>query len=225
MTDATTRVTPRLSRSARRTQLLAAAKTVFVTQGYHAAAMDDIAVRAGVSKPVLYQHFPSKLELYLALLGRVGGRDGPAGPGGDRRASTDNHERVDNAVAAYFTFVADNDQAYRLIFESDLRGQAEVERIVERATDDCISAITDTITTDTGVDVERARLLASGMVGLSQVSARYWMQQSPHVSRAEAIELLSTLMWRGISRFPRQEPRPDQDDAGPHGSASGPSAR
>ena len=53
--------------------------------------------------------------------------------------------------------------------------------------------------------VERARLLASGMVGLSQVSARYWLQQSPHVSRPEAIELLSTLMWRGISRFPRQD--------------------
>ena len=68
MTDATTRVTPRLSRAARRTQLLAAAKSVFVTQGYHSAAMDDIAVQAGVSKPVLYQHFPSKLELYLALL-------------------------------------------------------------------------------------------------------------------------------------------------------------
>ncbi len=204
MTDATTRTTPRLSRSARRSQLMAAAKTVFVTQGYHAAAMDDIAETAGVSKPVLYQHFPSKLELYVDLLGESADemvrlvRAALA-------ATTDNHERVDNAVAAYFTFVADNDQAYRLIFESDLRGQAEVERIVERATDDCISAITDTITTDTGVDVERARLLASGMVGLSQVSARYWLQQSPHVSRAEAIELLSTLMWRGISRFPRQE--------------------
>jgi len=204
MTDASTRATPRLSRSARRTQLLAAAKTVFVTQGYHAAAMDDIAVRAGVSKPVLYQHFPSKLELYLDLLGESAAemvrlvRAALA-------ATSDNHERVDNAVAAYFTFVADNDQAYLLIFESDLRGQVEVERIVERATDDCISAITDTITTDTGVDVERARLLASGMVGLSQVSARYWIQQSPHVSRAEAIELLSTLMWSGISRFPRQE--------------------
>ena len=208
MTDASTRATPRLSKSARRTQLLAAAKTVFVTQGYHAAAMDDIAVQAGVSKPVLYQHFPSKLELYLDLLGESAAemvrlvRAALA-------ATMDNHERVDNAVAAYFTFVADNDQAYRLIFESDLRGQAEVERIVERATDDCISAITNTITTDTGVDVERARLLASGMVGLSQVSARYWIQQSPHVSRAEAIELLSTLMWRGISRFPRQ------DHAGP----------
>jgi len=204
MADTTARVTPRLSRSARRVQLMSAAKSAFVTQGYHAAAMDDIADRAGVSKPVLYQHFPSKLELYLALLNesademvrlvRVA-----------LSATTDNHERVDNAVAAYFTFVADNGQAYRLIFESDLREQLEVERIVERATDDCISAITDTITADTGVDVERARLLASGMVGLSQVSARYWLQQSPHVSRPEAIELLSTLMWRGISRFPRQD--------------------
>jgi AcrR family transcriptional regulator len=204
MTNATTRATPRLSRSARRAQLMAAAKTVFVTQGYHAAAMDDIAVAAGVSKPVLYQHFPSKLELYVDLLGESADEMVRLVRGA-LTASTDNHERVDNAVAAYFTFVADNDQAYRLIFESDLRGQAEVERIVERATDDCISAITDTITTDTGVDVERARLLASGMVGLSQVSARYWLQQSPHVSRPEAIELLSTLMWRGISRFPRQE--------------------
>ena len=210
MADTAARVTPRLSRSARRLQLMSAAKSAFVTQGYHAAAMDDIADRAGVSKPVLYQHFPSKLELYLALLNESADemvRLVRVALG----ATTDNHERVNNAVAAYFTFVADNGQAYRLIFESDLRGQLEVERIVERATDDCISAITDTITADTGVDVERARLLASGMVGLSQVSARYWLQQSPHVSRPEAIELLSTLMWRGISRFPRQDqPRQDQ---------------
>src|SRR5829696_7279639 len=58
----------RLPRSARRKQLLAAAQQIFVAHGYHAAAMDDIAERAGVSKPVLYQHFPGKLELYLALL-------------------------------------------------------------------------------------------------------------------------------------------------------------
>src|SRR5262249_60265560 len=66
-TQATSRPV-RLPRSARRKQLLAAAQEVFVAQGYHAAAMDEIAERAGVSKPVLYQHFPGKLELYLALL-------------------------------------------------------------------------------------------------------------------------------------------------------------
>src|SRR5579859_6993979 len=58
----------RLPSPARRRQLLGAARDVFVAQGYHAAAMDEIAERAGVSKPVLYQHFPGKLELYLALL-------------------------------------------------------------------------------------------------------------------------------------------------------------
>src|SRR5512146_1045947 len=58
----------RLPRHERRRQLLDAALEVFVSQGYHAAAMDDIAERAGVSKPVLYQHFPGKLDLYLALL-------------------------------------------------------------------------------------------------------------------------------------------------------------
>ncbi len=52
----------RMPRSARRAQLLDSALEVFVASGYHAAAMDDIAERAGVSKPVLYQHFPGKLE-------------------------------------------------------------------------------------------------------------------------------------------------------------------
>ena len=64
----TTQRGQRMPRSERRAQLLEAAQAVFVQSGYHAAAMDDIADRAGVSKPVLYQHFPGKLDLYLALL-------------------------------------------------------------------------------------------------------------------------------------------------------------
>jgi len=81
----------RLPKPARRRQLLGAAREVFVAQGYHAAAMDEIAERAGVSKPVLYQHFPGKLDLYLAQPGPAleqyeqyqrldGGADAQAGP-------------------------------------------------------------------------------------------------------------------------------------------------
>src|SRR6201990_585293 len=94
----------RLPRHERRRQLLDAALEVFVSQGYHAAAMDDIAERAGVSKPVLYQHFPGKLELYLALLdthcdaiiAKV--RDAML-------ATSDNKERVKGAVRADFDFM------------------------------------------------------------------------------------------------------------------------
>jgi len=94
----------RLPRSARRKQLLAAAQEVFVAQGYHAAAMDDIAERAGVSKPVLYQHFPGKLELYLALL------DTHCDALVEKvraamTATTDNKDRVAGANQAYFEIV------------------------------------------------------------------------------------------------------------------------
>lgn len=203
MSDPAGRTTVRLTRAARRAQLLTAARAAFVSQGYHSAAMDDIADRAGVSKPVLYQHFPSKLELYLALLSETADELVDLVRAAIK-ITDDNHDRVERSVAAYFTFIAGNGQAFRLVFESDLAGHAEVERIVDRMTDACIAAITDTITADTGVDEDRARLLASGLVGLSQVSARYWLAQGSVVPLDEAIEMLSTLAWRGISRFPRQ---------------------
>ena len=100
----------RLPRGARRAVLLEAAQDVFVANGYHSAAMDDIAERAGVSKPVLYQHFPGKLELYLALVTThvevlvVTVRDA-------LDSTTDNKSRIRAAVAAYFDFVDREDQA------------------------------------------------------------------------------------------------------------------
>ncbi|SHG36455.1 TetR/AcrR family transcriptional regulator [Streptoalloteichus hindustanus] len=195
----------RLPRSARRAQLLAAAQDVFVANGYHAAAMDEIAERAGVSKPVLYQHFPGKLELYLALLETH--VDQLVKRVRDAIESThDNKLRVRAAVAAYFDFV-DNGQAFRLVFESDLRSEPSVQDAVERATTACVDAITETITADAGLDADRARLLAMGLVGLSQVTARFWLDAASAVPKDEAIALISTLAWKGIGGgFPLQHP-------------------
>jgi AcrR family transcriptional regulator len=191
----------RLSRTARRAQLLVAARDVFAAHGYHAAAMDDIAERAGVSKPVLYQHFPGKLELYRALLttyadelvDRVQQAIG---------GTIDNQERVDAAVAAYFDFVAGEGQAYRLIFESDLRGEPEAAAVVETALTRCIDIVAEAVTTDAGLDTPRARMLAVGLVGLSQVAAQYWLDSDQAVPRDEAVALMSSLAWRGLAGFP-----------------------
>lgn len=191
----------RLSRAARRAQLLSAAQSAFVDAGYHAAGMDDIAERAGVSKPVLYQHFPSKLELYLALV-RQTAAELVAAVRSAIDSTEDNDTRVHRAVEAIFGFVG-GAEAHQLVFESDLSGNAAMERIVASMTDDCIEAISVPITTDTGIDAARGRLLAAGLVGLSHVSARYWLDQAEPVPIAEAVELVYTLAWRGISRFPR----------------------
>ncbi|TDC90430.1 TetR/AcrR family transcriptional regulator [Saccharopolyspora aridisoli] len=193
----------RLPRDARRAQLLEAAQHVFVHNGYHAAAMDDIAERAGVSKPVLYQHFPGKLELYLALLETHGNEL-------VRRVRTaigstaDNKLRVRAAIGAFYEFVASEDQAFRLVFESDLRGEPAVEKAVENSLSGCIDAITEAVTADAGLDAARARLLAVGLVGLAQVTARDWLDEQQKIPRDEAVNLMSTLAWKGLAGFPLQ---------------------
>jgi AcrR family transcriptional regulator len=195
------RRTSRLPRGARRLQLLRAAQDVFVAQGFHAAAMDDIADRAGVSKPVLYQHFPGKRELYLALLEEHVGqlrdrvRDAMAG-------TDDNAERVVGAVRAYFEFVDAEGEAFRLVFESDLRNDVDVRTIVDRGSEVCVEAIAEVIAADTGADPERALLLAAGLTGLMETSARWWLPRKGTVSADEAVSLMSSLAWRGISGFP-----------------------
>jgi len=193
----------RLPRSARRQQLLAAAQEVFVAQGYHAAAMDDIAERAGVSKPVLYQHFPGKLDLYLALLDRHA--DALVTRVREAMASTtDNKVRVFAATQAYYDFVDGEGGAFRLVFESDLRNEPPVAERVDRVNAACMAAIADTITADTGVDRRYAELLATGLIGAAEVSARYWLQTDRAIPKAEAVEMLAALTWRGIASFPRR---------------------
>jgi AcrR family transcriptional regulator len=195
----------RLPRTARRAQLLAAAQDVFAANGYHAAAMDEIAERAGVSKPVLYQHFPGKLELYLALL-EIHVDELIMRVTDAMESTTDNKKRVQNAVAAYFDFVAGESQAYRLVFESDLRGEPVVQAAIDRGTDASVQAITRTITVDAGLEEESARLLAVGLVGISQVAARSWLANNRTMSKEEAVSLISTLAWKGIGGgFPLQQ--------------------
>jgi AcrR family transcriptional regulator len=181
-----------------------AAQEVFVTSGYHAAAMDDIATRAGVSKPVLYQHFPGKLDLYLALLDASA--DALVHSIEQALASTaDNHLRVEATVRAYFAFVGDQAGAFRLVFESDLTAEPLVRERVDRVNHACATAVSKVIAEDTGFDNEAAMLLAAGLTGAAQVAARWWLTQEGHLTRGDAEDLVSALSWRGISGFPRTE--------------------
>jgi len=197
----------RLPRGARRAQLLDAALDVFVRSGYHAAAMDDIAERAGVSKPVLYQHFPGKLDLYLALLDSS--CDMVVAAVRDALASTEvNKERVTAAVDVFFTYVAADKAAFRLVFESDLTSEAAVRERVERVTSECAAAIADVIHEDTGLAASASQLLAVSLVGMAQVSARYWLTTDAPVDQHQAVTLVSGLAWRGIRGFPRTDDSP-----------------
>jgi AcrR family transcriptional regulator len=192
-----------MPRSARRKQLLAAAQEVFVANGYHAAAMDDIAERAGVSKPVLYQHFPGKLDLYLALLDTQAEALTEAVIAA-LEGTHDNQARIHAVLSAYFAFVDrdEDDGAFRLIFESDLNNDPEVRKRVDLVTRKTMEAVADTVSADTGLGRDAAELLATALTGSAQVVARWWLAKERPVSQDEAIHLLEALLWRGISNFP-----------------------
>jgi AcrR family transcriptional regulator len=193
----------RLPRSARRTQLLGAAREVFVAQGYHATAMDDIADRAGVSKPVLYQHFPGKRELYIALLDQHG-TELMAGVRRALASTTDNKQRVAATISAYFEFVDSESEAFRLVFESDLRSDPEVRAIVDRVASSCASAIAGVI----------REILGVAMAGMAHVTARFWLETGRRLDRRHADQLLAQLSWRGIRGFPHADPVPGEGGTG-----------
>lgn len=194
----------RLNRSQRRSQLLDSAREVFVASGYHAASMDAIALRAGISKPVLYQHFPGKLELYLALLDA--GADSLEATVREALASTtDNHQRVNATIGAYFAFMSDPDSTFRLVFESDLTGEPAVRERVDAVMHACTLAVTEVIAEDTELDHPAAMLLAAGLTGTAQVAARWWLTHDAALRREDAESLVASLAWRGIGGFPRAD--------------------
>ena len=192
---------PRLPRPARRRQLLGAAQEIFVAQGYHAAAMDDIADRAGVSKPVLYQHFPGKLELYLALLDESA-EELVAIVREALSSTTDNKQRVPATFRAFFDYVGTSGEAFRLVFESDLSNEPAVRARLERAMRECAEMVSQFIREDAGVGDAEARLLGMALVGMAQVSSRYWLSTDRAIGKDAAEDLLSRLAWRGISGWP-----------------------
>lgn len=206
MTSATSNnhTTPRparLSRSARYQQVLAAAQHVFVARGYHATAMDDIAEYAGVSKPVLYRHFPSKLDLYLALLDthcdllviKVQAALDPANA---------EQDRICSAIRAYFEFIDHEGEAFRLVFDSDLRNEPQVRRRVERMEHGCVQAIAGIISSETHESDEATTLLAVSLVGMATSAARFWVDRGRPVPRTDAEQLVTLLVSRGIGGFP-----------------------
>ena len=187
----------RMPADQRRQQLFDVARERFSQQGFHATSMDEIAEAAGVTKPVLYQHFPGKLDLYIALLeSHVDELVKRVQNALD--STTENKQRVPATVGAFFDFVSNDAGAFRMVFESDLRGEPAVQEAVDRATTASVDAITETITADAGLDEDKARLLAVGLVGMSQVSARFWLAHHQSMSREEAVALTANLAWRGI---------------------------
>jgi AcrR family transcriptional regulator len=163
--------------------------------------MDDIAARAGVSKPVLYQHFPGKLELYLALIDQHTGELEQLVR--DALALSDNKARINTMTRAYFDFVGQEGAAFRLIFESDLANEPEVRRRLDQIDLTCAEAMAEIIRSETSMTQEEAVLVGVAFVGLAQTAARHWLTHEATLSKETAVRVTSSLIRRGFGAYPK----------------------
>ncbi len=191
---------PRLPASARREQLLDVALTVFARQGYHGTSMNDVAEAAGVTKPVLYQHFDSKRHLYLALLDEVGNRlrtliaKATAG-------ALDGKTQTELGFRAYFRWVAEDQDGFRLLFGSGARRDEEFNAAVLRVTDEVAEAIAPMITAE--IDENQQRTLAHALIGLTEGVSRHLVQLGVPFDPDAVAQQTSDIAWAGLRALRR----------------------
>lgn len=194
----------RLPAEQRRTQLLLTATSVFAERGYHDASMNDIAEAAGVTKPVLYQHFQSKRELYLEVLADAG-QQLQTTIGAAIEAADGPRQQIESGFGAYFRWVFAHPLAFSILFGSGTAVDPEFTAAARRVEAAIATWVADLIVID-GLTADRRKLLATGIVGLAEATCRTWAEgarvSSTDVSLpAEPAELaaeVAELAWFGL---------------------------
>jgi AcrR family transcriptional regulator len=174
--------------------LIAAA---FGRQGYAGATMASIAAEAGVAKPTLYRRFESKERLYeLAVDHQCEALVARLFAAYEEAATWPLEERIRHGVAAYFNFVSENVDAFRLLFSGEQSRPPAVARLIDQT----FRRIAERIAEMTRPDLKRAGspagqvadILAAAIVGLSDYLARQTVEQ-PSWDNDAVIDLLANL--------------------------------
>lgn len=186
----------RLPGPERRAQLLEVARGVLARRGYHDTSMNDIAAAAGVTKPVLYQHFESKRRLFSEVLSDVGVRFQASIIGAASQESSPRGQ-VEAGIAAYVRYVTENSDGFHLLFSSTTRTDEEWRHLVDEVEDSLVGAIADLIVVD-GIAQAHRVALAHGVVGSAESMMRHWRVQGEDLDRDELIENLTKLVWGGL---------------------------
>lgn len=197
-----------MTADARREVIETAAAAVFAERGYHGASIDEICRRSGVTAPVLYDHFASKLALHKRLLERTRDELLEMWRGslpGDEPAE----ERIPRAIDAWARYVEEHPYAPRMFF-NETTGDPEVEAIHKQVRAQAVAALGAILGREPGAEniagadreaLEMAtEVMRAGLAGLA-----IWWSQHPHVPREQIVATAVNVIWIGFERVRRGE--------------------
>ena len=158
--------------------------------------MNGIAAEAGVTKPVLYQHFESKHQLFVEVLAEISAQLGEtvtkavAGASGPR-------EQIERGFQAWFQWVAGNNDGFRVLFGPDTRGVPEFADEVRRFESSLAEVVAEFIEIP-DISTQHRLMLGHGIVGLAEGACRFWLHHGVDVDADTLADQVSQLAWAGL---------------------------
>jgi AcrR family transcriptional regulator len=192
----------RLTATARRTQLIEIARAVFAKRGYEATSVEEIAARAKVSKPIVYEHFGGKEGLYAVLVDRE--MDHVVTRISDAIASGTPRERVERAVLAFLTYVRDQPDGF-VVLSRDAPvtlAHGGMSSLLNDVAERVANVFTATLK-KAGYDPKTAPIYAHALVGMVTFVGQWWTEtRKPPVE--EVARHLAALGWMGLRHLPKR---------------------
>ncbi|HKP89565.1 MAG TPA: TetR/AcrR family transcriptional regulator [Thermoleophilaceae bacterium] len=195
----------RLTAEQRREAILDAALEVFARRGFNGASIDEIAQAAGVSKALIYEHFPSKRDLHISLLERS--TQEIFERLAESAANSDPGDvRLRAGVDAFLEFVERRRDAFRMLFRDAV--EPEVAEILAGVQRQAAAAVAGMIATEPRAnpdgDPEREgkaiEMLGQQLTGAVQ-SLAIWWGEHPEVPREALVESVMNFAWVGLERL------------------------
>ena len=192
----------RLPAFERRAQLIEVGRGVFAKHGYEGTSVEEIAKRAKVSKPIIYEHFGGKEGLYAVIVDRemdyVVRRIVEAISAGSPR------ERVEHASLAFLNYVKDHPDGFAVLSQdsplTSSRGTMSslLNDMAERVGDVFASSFKEA-----GYDPKTAPIYANALIGMVTFVGKWWMEErKPDVE--EVAKHIGALAWMGLRHLPKR---------------------
>jgi AcrR family transcriptional regulator len=181
----------------RRHQLIDIARSLFAERGYEGTSIEEVAQRAGVSKPVVYEHFGGKEGLYAVVVDR----EMSALLDGVTASLTNNQyrPRVEAVTLALLTYIEERTDGYRVLIRDSPPSLSP--GTYSTLFNDAVSQVASILAGDfsrRGLDPELAPMYARALVGSVSMTAQWWMGAREPNKEVVAAHLVN-LMWNGLT--------------------------
>jgi AcrR family transcriptional regulator len=193
----------RLTAAARRAQLLDVARAVFAERGFELAAMDEIAGRAGITKPIVYEHFGSKEGLYAAVVERE--MDELVTRVSRALLTGTSRRRWEGAVRVFLEYVEQEPAGFEVLTREAPLGVGR--RGLTRVIDQLAERVADAFNTGfraAGYSPRLSPIYASALLGMVTQVGLWWAEGERAQSRDHVVRHLAALGWMGLRHLPKK---------------------